>query len=112
MKAWMCVLLLLGVACTPLEEATVTSPLVGATRIEERGHARVLETLKAGRYTYLTLEGAPQGTWHVISTGAPQVGQTLTYRGYGELRAFHSKRLDRTFERVVFSSIQTPNKTQ
>lgn len=106
MKAWICALVLMSAACAPLEEAVTTSPLMGATKIDERGEARVRQTQKAGRYTYLRLEGAPQGTWHVISTRAPEVGQTLRYRGYGELHTFHSKRLGRTFDRVVFTSIQ------
>lgn len=101
---------MMSLSCAPLEEAVTTSPWLGAKKIDERGEARVLRTLRAGRYTYLTLEGAPEGTWHVVSSDAPERGQRLRYRGYGELRSFHSKRLGRTLERVVFTSIQPQEK--
>ncbi len=106
MRYTMCAAIMMSLACSPLEEALTTSPLLGAVKIDERGEARIEHMLRAGRYTYLKLEGAPRGTWHVVSSQAPESGHRLRYRGYGELRSFHSKRLGRTFERVVFTSIQ------
>ena len=93
-------------ACDGLERAAVTSPLVGARSIEERGTSEVVERLVTGRYTYVRLKSAPEGTWHV-AMGAPQPerGDLVRWRGYGEIAPFHSDSLDRTFERLVFSSI-------
>jgi len=98
-------LLLLAQGCAEVERAAATSPLVGAEPIEARGEARVDETLTAGRYTYLKLEGAPEGTWHVVRGGRPSTGQTVQWRGYAELRDFRSSSLGRSFPRLVFTSI-------
>ncbi len=96
-------------ACADLEEGIATSPLIGATRIEERGQGQVAETHQAGSYTYLRLQGAPDGVWHVVSLGSPEVGDQINYRGYAELENFHSAKLGRAFPRLVFTSIQPGN---
>jgi|GEM_PF-4215657 len=93
-------------ACAKVEEAAVTSPLVGAEQIDERGEARVLETLDTGRYTYLKLDGAPEGTWNVVMGSKPREGDLVAWRGYAELYDFRSSSLDRSFPRLVFSSVR------
>ncbi|MCB9755018.1 MAG: hypothetical protein H6713_34205 [Myxococcales bacterium] len=97
--------------CGELEERVVTSPLVGATRVDERGEARVDELLRARGYTYLRLASSADGEWHVITGAAPERGATVRYRGYAELRDYRSPTLDRQFDRLVFASaraIQAP----
>lgn len=86
------------------EEALVTSPLVGATRIEERGVAEIAEVLPAGSYTYLRLEDRPE-TWLVVNDRARAVGETVAWRGYAEVHHFESRRLNRTFDHLIFASI-------
>lgn len=98
-------LIFLAQGCAEVERAAATSPLVGAEPIDVRGEDRVDETLAAGRYTYLKLEGAPEGTWHVVMGGRPSTGQTVQWRGYAELRDFRSSSLGRSFPRLVFTSI-------
>ncbi|MEL6178598.1 MAG: hypothetical protein AAFS10_06575 [Myxococcota bacterium] len=86
------------------EEKVAISPLIGATRIDERGEAQVDEVLVAGRYAYLRLRSAPPGVWHVISGPPPRQGALVCYRGYAELQEFRSPSLDRTFDRLIFAS--------
>ena len=104
-------LLTLAVGCNDWEERIVTSPLVGAQRIDERGVSRVEEVLKTKSYAYLRLASAPPGVWHVVSGEAPQLGSTVSYRGYAELLQFHSPSLKRNFERLIFTSTQPKGKT-
>ena len=107
MKRWM-VAWVAAVGLTAgcaVEERLATSPLIGAEPIEDTGEARVLEVLTASRYAYMRLEGAPEGTWHVVMGSQPRVGQVVVYRGYAELVGFESPSLGRGFERVVFTSL-------
>jgi hypothetical protein len=108
MKRWM-VAWVAAVGLTAgcaVEERLATSPLIGAEPIEDTGEARVLEVLTASRYAYMRLEGAPEGTWHVVMGSAPRVGQVVAYRGYAQLEEFESHALGRGFGRVVFTSLE------
>jgi hypothetical protein len=69
------------------------------------GEAEVVEALPAGSYTYLRLD-APADRWLVVTGRAPAVGQAVTWRGYAEREGFASRRLDRTFDRLVFASVE------
>ncbi len=87
-----------------IEERVATSPLVGASPIDERGEARVDELLRVRGYTYLRLSTAEAGVWHVISGSPPELGARIRYRGYAELRGYRSPSLQREFDRLVFAS--------
>jgi hypothetical protein len=89
--------------CGAGEAVVVTSPLVGAERIDRRGVDAVAEVLPAGSYTYLRLEGQPE-TWFVVTDRA-RPGETVAWRGFAEVHDFPSRRLDRTFDHLVFASI-------
>ena len=90
----------------------MTSPLIGAKRIEQRGSAEVAEVIKAGSYTYLRLSTAAPGEWHVVMGEAPALGKKVQYRGYAEIHQFHSKALNRVFEHLIFTSTTTQEDTQ
>lgn len=98
-------------SCAPHKEPAAETPLASAEHIDERGESVVLETLSASRYTYMRLEGAPKGTWHVVMMGDPEPGDRVAWRGYAALDDFHSEKLGRSFERVVFTSISPANET-
>lgn len=107
MLRWLVALLLTLSACGPaVEQVVVTSPLVGAERLHTQGRATVVEVLPAGSYTYLRL-AEPADRWFVVSSGAPAAGDTVAWRGFAELRGFHSTRLDRTFDHLVFATVAT-----
>lgn len=60
----------------------------------------VTETLVSGGYIYLRLE--EQGIWIATSPIPVSMGDKIQYSGGMEMRDFHSKSLDRTFESIFF----------
>jgi len=60
----------------------------------------VAETNNAGGYSYLRLEESD--IWIATSTLDVSAGDTVEYAGGMEMRDFHSKALDRTFESIWF----------
>ena len=62
----------------------------------------VREVMPAGHYTYLRVED----DWAVVM-GALEVkaGDPIHLRVQGTQRDFHSRRLDRSFERLFFASV-------
>lgn len=62
----------------------------------------VTETIDAGGYVYIKLE--EQGTWIASKPFAVSVGDKIQYSGGAEMKGFHSKTLDRTFESIFFVS--------
>lgn len=92
-----------GVETASVHEAVVLAPLVGAEPVDRRGVGPALEVLTAGSYTYVRLEDAG---WLVFLTRTPPaVGETVHWRGFAEREGFRSRRLDRTFERITFASL-------
>ena len=86
-------------------EATVlTSPLVGADPVDLRGRGTVVEVLAAGSYTYLRVQGVEP--WLVVTGRPPEVDQALRFRGFAALRDFESQRLGRTFDTLIFATLQ------
>ncbi len=67
----------------------------------------VHERRTVGPYTYIRV-GAPatNGDWAVVMgpLGAEQ-GETITLSVHGSQANFHSRRLDRDFERLFFASV-------
>jgi hypothetical protein len=62
----------------------------------------VVETIEAGGYVYLKLE--EQGTWIAANTFKVSKGDKIQYSGGMEMKGFHSKSLDRTFDSIYFVS--------
>jgi hypothetical protein len=64
---------------------------------------KVVETMNAGGYTYVSLEKDGKKTWIAIPVTEVKVGQKVTYLPGAEMRNFTSKTLNRTFESIIFS---------
>ncbi len=72
----------------------------------ERLDGVVSERLEAGGYTYLRVRpsaGAP--VWVVTMGAGSRVGARVRVTSFGEQRQFHSRRLNRDFDRVLFASV-------
>jgi hypothetical protein len=64
---------------------------------------KVVETMNAGGYTYVSLEKDGKKTWVAIPETVIKVGQKVSFQPGGEMRNFVSKTLNRTFESIIFS---------
>jgi hypothetical protein len=67
----------------------------------------VVERLAAGSYTYLAVsvdDGAPR--WVVTMKPGFAVGDRVHVKNMGTRRDFHSKRLGRTFDELVFGVVR------
>lgn len=92
------------------EDRTVEgNPLVG---IDDSGDGAleqgvVLERIGAGSYTYLRLRSLDDDTerWAVVLGRGAEPGERVSVTHFGTRRDFHSRRLDRTFDRLDFVMI-------
>lgn len=111
MKIELLLILSLAAAGCAADDASPPPPRPRMPAIEVASgslHGTVLERLDAGSYTYLSV-GASDGrqTWVVtLGAGAP-VGTDVVVRRIGRRSPFHSRRLDRTFEDLVFGIVTT-----
>jgi hypothetical protein len=71
-----------------------------ATAQTDPSSGTVVETINAGSYTYLRLEDPDR--WIATSPLDVSEGDKVKYAGGMEMRDFHSKALDRTFESIWF----------
>jgi hypothetical protein len=89
--------------------AAAGNPLAGASTAERgtRLRGRVNERLRAGSYTYLDLRlGDGSQRWIVVLGKAEaEPGQDIEAVAMGTRTDFHSRRLDRTFDRLTFAWI-------
>jgi len=53
-------------------------------------------------YTYLLVKGKGPAYWIAVSSTEIQIGESITYQGGMLMENFHSKELNRTFEKVIF----------
>ncbi len=108
LSAVLCLATIAAAGCSNVEEKLATSPLIGAERIKVSGTGKVQEVMATGRYVYMRLDSSKPGVWHVVTGNAPEVGQSVTYRGYAKLDNFRSPTLDRSFDKLIFASTKTP----
>ncbi len=64
------------------------------------GTGTVAETIEAGSYTYIRLEEPDR--WIATSPMAASKGDQVKFSGGMEMKDFHSKALDRTFDSIFF----------
>ena len=112
----------LALACTPEGAARSESsrpvatsatpagnPLAGASTAERgaRLRGRVNQRLEAGSYTYLDLRLGDGGQRWIVVLGKAEAepGQDIEAVAMGTRTDFHSRRLDRTFDRITFAWI-------
>jgi hypothetical protein len=87
------------------------SPVPPPEKVEKAGAAlnssslsgKVVETMNAGGYTYISVEKDGKRTWVAIPVTEVKVGQEVTYQPGAEMRNFTSKTLNKTFESIIFS---------
>jgi hypothetical protein len=100
----------LALACTPATPDAAgpagKNPLEGISTAErgKRMRGRVNERLRAGSYTYLDMrlhDGSQE--WIVVMGKAPAPGEDIEAVNMGTRTNFHSRRLDRTFDRLTFA---------
>ncbi|MBU5614570.1 hypothetical protein [Geomonas azotofigens] len=65
---------------------------------------KVVETADAGGYTYLCVEKDGVKTWVAVPTMSAKVGDEVSLNAGNVMTNFPSKTLNRTFEKIIFSS--------
>jgi len=65
---------------------------------------KVVETMNAGGYTYVSIENGGKRTWVAIPGTKVTVGQQVTCQPGMVMQNFTSKTLNRTFDNIIFSS--------
>jgi hypothetical protein len=63
---------------------------------------KVLEVEQVASYTYLLVKAKGPEYWIAVPTMEASVGETYQYQGGMLMEDFHSKELDRTFDKVLF----------
>lgn len=71
-----------------------------ATPLAQAGTGTVAESIDAGGYSYIKLEDPDM--WIATSTLSISVGDQIQFGEGTEMRSFHSKSLDRTFDSIFF----------
>ena len=64
--------------------------------------AKVKVVEQVANYTYLQVKAKGPAYWVALPTTEIAVGSTVTFRGGMLMEDFHSKELDRTFEKILF----------
>jgi hypothetical protein len=64
----------------------------------------VVETMDAAGYTYLLLDTGSTRVWVAANRTPVQAGQAIEVSGVLPMENFHSKTLDRTFDKIFFAS--------
>ncbi|MFQ5964490.1 MAG: DNA-binding protein [Candidatus Scalinduaceae bacterium] len=65
---------------------------------------KIVETMNSGGYTYLLLEKDGKKMWVAVMEMKVAVGQEMSFEPGHEMFDFTSKTLNRTFDRIIFST--------
>lgn len=66
--------------------------------------AKVVETLNSGGYTYIYAQEGSENYWIAMTERRVAKGETISFNEQGWMQNFHSKTLDRTFDKILFAS--------
>ena len=66
--------------------------------------AKVLESLNSGGYTYIQVEEGTNKYWIAMTQRDVKVDQLISFNEQGWMQKFHSKTLNRTFDKILFAS--------
>lgn len=66
--------------------------------------AKVLEALNSGGYTYIKVQEGSESYWIAMTQRPVTKGATIAYNEQGWMQDFHSKTLNRTFDKILFAS--------
>jgi hypothetical protein len=92
-------------AQTALDEAKAATPdAAAAAPAPAPLSGKVVETANAGGYTYICLEKDAKKTWVAVPSMEVKVGEEMALAPGMVMSNFVSKSLDRTFDKIVFSS--------
>lgn len=69
--------------------------------------ATVQETLNSGGYTYMKVKDGKNVYWIAMTQRPVHVGQIIKYKEQGWMQNFHSKTLNRDFDKILFASDAT-----
>ena len=64
---------------------------------------KVVETMDSGGYTYVLLDNDGKQTWVAVPKMKVVKGSNMSFQPGAEMENFHSKTLNRTFEKIIFS---------
>jgi len=64
---------------------------------------KVVETMDSGGYTYVLLDNGGKQTWVAVPKMKVVKGSNMSFQPGAEMVNFHSKTLNRTFEKIIFS---------
>jgi len=91
----------------PQAHATVQAPAPAAPAAQAAiKKGTVAETMNAGGYTYMLVDDGTAQIWVAILQSDVAVGQEVSFYDGMVMENFASKTLDRTFDKIVFSSGQ------
>ena len=94
-------ILLTAAALAACAKPAAAPPKADAQKLQ----GQVLETLNSGGFTYVRLKTAAGETWMVTSPVDVKVGSEVSVSSAMTVEKFESKSLHRTFDNVVFGSI-------
>jgi len=73
-------------------------------------NAKVLQTMNSGGYTYMKVQDKNQKYWVAITQRDVKAGDIIRYSEQGWMPNFHSKTLNRTFDKILFAADVTAHK--
>lgn len=66
--------------------------------------AKIIEALNSGGYTYIKVQEGSETYWIAMTQRVTKKGATIEYNEQGWMQNFHSKTLNRTFDKILFAS--------
>ncbi|MDH5298872.1 MAG: DNA-binding protein [Desulfobulbaceae bacterium] len=84
------------------QSATMAAPETTTAAVMVTG--TIKETMNGGGFTYLLIDKDGEATWYAMPEAKVKVGETITIPAGSTFPNFHSKALDRTFEKLIFSA--------
>ena len=88
----------------PLQLEAAKPPVTTARPETPPMEGRVVETMNAGSYTYISLEKNGKKGWVAVPVTEVAVGQEIKVKPGLEMGLFSSKTLNRSFDNIIFSS--------
>ncbi|HSQ71978.1 MAG TPA: hypothetical protein VLM87_06110, partial [Rubrivivax sp.] len=82
--------------------------LLGSSAFAAALKGEVLEVRDVAPYTYLRLMTPAGQTWAAVTQAPVKVGAQVTIENPAVMENFHSKTLDKTFDKIVFGQLAVP----
>jgi len=73
--------------------------------------AKVIEAINSGGYTYIKVKEGSEQYWIAMTQREVKKGESIKYNEQGWMQQFHSKTLNRTFDKILFASDVTTSTT-